>query len=90
MLCDSWCCIGDFVCMEVDGMFWYEGWVDDVFKVVGYCIGLGEIENCLFKYLVVVNVVVVFKLDVECGVVVKVYVVLVEGYEGDVVFVEVL
>lgn len=53
-----------------------------MFKFVGYCIGLSEIENCLVKYEVVVNVVVVFKFDVECGVLVKVYVVFVLGFKG--------
>jgi len=47
-----------------------------MFKVAGYRIGPGEIENCLVKHPAVANAAVVPKPDRERGAVVKAYVVL--------------
>jgi acetyl-CoA synthetase len=80
---DSWCRTGDTAVMDDDGYLWYQGRSDDVFKVAGYRIGPSEIENCLVKHPAVVNAAVVPKPDAERGAVVKAYVVLAPGFEGD-------
>ncbi len=72
----DWCRTGDLAQRDLDGYLWYQGRSDDVFKVAGYRIGPGEIENCLVKHAAVANAAVVPKPDRERGAVVKAYVVL--------------
>ncbi len=73
---DAWCRTGDLAVRDADGYLWYQGRADDVFKVAGYRIGPGEIENCLVKHPAVANAAVVPKPDAERGSLVKAYVVL--------------
>ncbi len=73
---DDWCRTGDLAVRDADGYLWYQGRADDVFKVAGYRIGPGEIENCLVKHPAVANAAVVPKPDAERGSLVKAYVVL--------------
>ena len=80
---DAWCRTGDTAVMDADGYLWYQGRSDDVFKVAGYRIGPSEIENCLVKHPAVANAAVVPKPDAERGAVVKAYVVLAPGWQGD-------
>jgi acetyl-CoA synthetase len=80
---DSWCRTGDTAVMDDDGYLWYQGRSDDVFKVAGYRIGPSEIENCLVKHPAVANAAVVPKPDAERGAVVKAFVVLAPGFDGD-------
>jgi acetyl-CoA synthetase len=80
---DSWCRTGDMAVMDADGYLWYHGRSDDVFKAAGYRIGPSEIENCLVKHPAVANAAVVPRPDAERGAVVKAYVVLAPGFEGD-------
>jgi len=80
---DSWCRTGDTAVMDTDGYLWYQGRSDDVFKAAGYRIGPSEIENCLVKHPAVANAAVVPKPDAERGALVKAYVVLAEGFNGD-------
>ncbi|MEF7613973.1 AMP-binding protein [Aquincola sp. MAHUQ-54] len=80
---DAWCRTGDTAVMDADGYLWYQGRSDDVFKAAGYRIGPSEIENCLVKHEAVLNAAVVPKPDPERGAVVKAYVVLAPGFEGD-------
>lgn len=79
----SWCRTGDTAVMDADGYLWYQGRSDDVFKAAGYRIGPSEIENCLVKHAAVANAAVVPKPDAERGAVVKAYVVLAPGVQGD-------
>jgi acetyl-CoA synthetase len=72
----DWCRTGDMAVRDEDGYLWFQGRADDVFKVAGYRIGPGEIENCLVKHPAVANAAVVPKPDRERGAVVKAYVVL--------------
>ncbi|OWQ87605.1 AMP-binding protein [Roseateles aquatilis] len=76
---DSWCRTGDLARADADGYLWYEGRSDDQFKVAGYRIGPGEIENCLVKHEAVANAAVVPKPDAERGALVKAFVVLAPG-----------
>lgn len=87
---DSWCRTGDTAVMDEDGYLWYQGRSDDVFKAAGYRIGPSEIENCLVKHPAVANAAVVPKPDAERGAVVKAYVVLAPGVQGDAALVEAL
>jgi acetyl-CoA synthetase len=80
---DSWCRTGDSAVMDDDGYLWYQGRSDDVFKAAGYRIGPSEIENCLVKHPAVANAAVVPKPDAERGALVKAYVVLAPGFDGD-------
>ena len=80
---DSWCRTGDSAFMDEDGYLWYQGRSDDVFKSAGYRIGPSEVENCLVRHPAVANAAVVPKPDAERGAVVKAYVVLAAGYQGD-------
>lgn len=80
---DSWCRTGDIAVMDRDGYLWYQGRSDDVFKVAGYRIGPSEIENCLVKHPAVANAAVVPKPDANRGAIVKAFVVLAAGIDGD-------
>ena len=86
----SWCRTGDTAVMDADGYLWYQGRNDDVFKAAGYRIGPSEIENCLVKHPAVANAAVVPKPDVERGALVKAYVVLAPGVEGNAALVQAL
>jgi acetyl-CoA synthetase len=79
----DWCRTGDLATRDADGYLWYQGRADDVFKAAGYRIGPSEIENCLVKHPAVVNAAVVPKPDKERGALVKAYVVLAPGVQGD-------
>jgi acetyl-CoA synthetase len=76
----DWCRTGDLATRDTDGYLWYQGRADDVFKVAGYRIGPGEIENCLVKHPAVINAAVVPKPDRERGALVKAFVVLAPDY----------
>jgi acetyl-CoA synthetase len=80
---DAWCRTGDMATMDGDGYLWYQGRSDDMFKSAGYRIGPGEIENCLVQHPAVANAAVVPKPDAERGALVKAYVVLAPGWQGD-------
>jgi acetyl-CoA synthetase len=86
----SWCRTGDTAVMDAQGYLWYQGRSDDVFKAAGYRIGPSEIENCLVKHPAVANAAVVPKPDAERGAVVKAYVVLASGHQGDAALVQAL
>ncbi|MBW8828788.1 MAG: AMP-binding protein [Burkholderiales bacterium] len=85
---DSWCRTGDTAIMDTDGYLWYQGRSDDVFKAAGYRIGPSEIENCLVKHPAVANAAVVPKPDAERGALVKAYVVLAAGFNGDALLID--
>lgn len=78
-------CIGDSVEFVVDGLVSFIGWLDDVIILLGYWIGLFDVESVLIEYLVVIEVVVIGVFDFEWIELVKVFVVL-----GDVLLFEVL
>ena len=86
----DWCRTGDVAERDADGDLWYRGRADDMFKAAGYRIGPSEIENCLVKHPAVANAAVVPKPDAERGAVVKAFVVLAAGFEGDAALVEAL
>jgi acetyl-CoA synthetase len=75
----AWGRTGDLAKMDEDGVLWYQGRSDDMFKSAGYRIGPGEIENCLVKHAAVLNAAVVGEPDATRGTVVKAFIVLQPG-----------
>ena len=75
----AWGRTGDLAKMDEDGVLWYQGRSDDMFKSAGYRIGPGEIENCLVKHVAVANAAVIGAPDPVRGTVVKAFIVLQAG-----------
>ncbi|MDP2822016.1 MAG: AMP-binding protein [Sulfuritalea sp.] len=75
----AWGRTGDLAKQGEDGVLWYQGRSDDMFKSAGYRIGPGEIENCLVKHAAVANAAVVGEPDPVRGTVVKAFIVLQAG-----------
>jgi acetyl-CoA synthetase len=75
----AWGRTGDLAKMDEDGVLWYQGRSDDMFKSAGYRIGPGEIENCLVKHDAVLNAAVIGVPDETRGTVVKAFIVLQAG-----------
>ncbi|MDA8260121.1 MAG: AMP-binding protein [Betaproteobacteria bacterium] len=75
----AWGRTGDLAKMDEDGVLWYQGRSDDMFKSAGYRIGPGEIENCLVKHAAVANAAVIGVPDETRGTVVKAFIVLQAG-----------
>jgi acetyl-CoA synthetase len=70
---------GDLAKLDEDGVLWYQGRSDDMFKSGGYRIGPAEIENCLVKHAAVANAAVIGEPDETRGTVVKAFIVLQVG-----------
>jgi acetyl-CoA synthetase len=75
----AWGRTGDLAKLDEDGVLWYQGRSDDMFKSAGYRIGPGEIENCLVKHAAVANAAVIGAPDEMRGTVVKAFIVLQAG-----------
>ena len=72
----AWGRTGDLAKMDEDGVLWYQGRSDDMFKSAGYRIGPGEIENCLVRHAAVANAAVIGVPDETRGTLVKAFIVL--------------
>ncbi|KAN0003907.1 hypothetical protein ACTFIZ_010080 [Dictyostelium cf. discoideum] len=72
----KWIKTGDLAKEDKDGYFWYIGRNDDVINSSGYRIGPNEIEGCLLKHPLILNVAVIGIPDEIRGEVVKAYIVL--------------
>jgi len=68
---------------DADGYVWYEGRADDVIISAGYRIGPFEVESCLLEHPAVAESAVVASPDERRGNVVKAFVRLTAGHEGD-------
>jgi acetyl-CoA synthetase len=73
---------GDLARRDGEGYFWFEGRADDVIKSAGYRIGPFEVESAILKHPAVAEAAVVGKPDALRGQIVKAYVVLKPGREG--------
>lgn len=73
----------DWVICDDDGYIFIFGCIDDVINVVGYCLGMCEIEEVIFSYLCVVEVVVIGVKDELKGQVLLVFVIFKQGFEGE-------
>ncbi|WP_276281748.1 acyl-CoA synthetase [Halorussus caseinilyticus] len=74
---------GDLARMDEDGYFFFEGRADDIIISSGYRIGPFEVEDALVGHEAVAEAAAVASPHDERGNVVKAYVVLADGYEGD-------
>ena len=74
---------GDTAWKDEDGYYWYEGRCDDLIKSSGYRIGPFEVESVMMELPYVLECAVVGAPDPVRGQVVKAYVVLTAGTEGN-------
>ncbi|MBT0956722.1 AMP-binding protein [Alphaproteobacteria bacterium KMM 3653] len=73
----------DLAVRDEEGYFWYKGRSDDLIKSSGFRIGPAEIEECLLAHPAVAEVGVIGKPDADRGSIVKAFVRLAAGHEGD-------
>jgi acetyl-CoA synthetase len=78
----DWMITGDQGYADADGYFHFIGRDDDVISSAGYRIGPGEIEDCLLRHPAVANAAAIGKPDALRGEIVKVFVVLREGFSA--------
>ena len=74
---------GDLARMDEDGYFFFEGRADDIIISAGYRIGPFEVEDALVGHEAVAEAAAVASPHEERGNVVKAYLVLADGYEGN-------
>ncbi|WP_121743286.1 acyl-CoA synthetase [Natronorubrum halophilum] len=74
---------GDLASRDEDGYFFFEGRADDIIISAGYRIGPFEVEDALISHDAVAEAAAVDSPHEERGSVVKTYVILSDGYEGD-------
>jgi acetyl-CoA synthetase len=79
----DWCLTGDQAKKDKDGYYWFVGREDDLITSAGYRIGPGEIEDCLIKHPSVAMAAVVGVPDEVRTEIVKAFIVLKPGIEGD-------
>jgi len=80
---DGWNVTGDTYRMDADGYFWYQARSDDMIISAGYNIAGPEVESALLLHPAVAECGVVGVADEERGQIVKAYVVLRAGHNGD-------
>jgi len=73
----------DLAVRDKDGYFWYKGRSDDLIKSSGFRIGPAEIEECLLAHPAVAEVGVIGKPDTNRGSIVKAFIRLSVGANGD-------
>jgi 2-aminobenzoate-CoA ligase len=79
----GWNVTGDTYLMDADGYFWYQARSDDMIISAGYNIAGPEVESALLTHPAVAECGVVGVADEERGQIVKAYVVLRAGHNGD-------
>jgi len=79
----EWYLTGDRAYRDPDGYFWFVGRADDVIISAGYRIGPFEVESALIEHPDVLEAAAVAAPDPDRGSVVKAFVVLREGVDGD-------
>ena len=80
---NGWNYTGDAFLVDADGFFVYQGRTDDMIITAGYNIGSPEVEGALLMHPAVAECGVVGAADDERGMIVKAFVVLKPGHEGD-------
>jgi 2-aminobenzoate-CoA ligase len=80
---NGWNVTGDTYLMDTDGYFWYQARSDDMIISAGYNIAGPEVEAALLAHAAVAECGVVGVADEERGQIVKAYVVLRAGHNGD-------
>ncbi|HEY8047838.1 MAG TPA: AMP-binding protein [Ramlibacter sp.] len=79
----GWNYPGDAFVQDADGYFFYQARADDMIVSAGYNIGGPEVEDALLRHPAVAECGVVGKPDEERGMIVKAFVVLKPGHNGD-------
>jgi 2-aminobenzoate-CoA ligase len=79
----GWNMPGDSFLMDADGYFWYQARSDDMIISSGYNIAGPEVEAALMAHPAVAECGVVGAPDADRGLIVKAYVVLQPGHDGD-------
>ena len=79
----DWFHTKDAASMDEDGYVWYEGRADDVIIAAGYRIGPFEVESACLEHPAVAEAAAVSSPDERRGSVVKAFIVLAEGVDGD-------
>ena len=80
---EGWNVTGDTYSMDADGYFWYHARSDDMIISSGYNIAGPEVEAALLTHPAIAECGVVGAPDAERGMIVKAYVVLRAGHNGD-------
>jgi len=79
-LVEGWYVTGDVASIDEDGYFWIKGRSDDVIKISGYRIGTAEIERAVLSHPAVIDTAAIGKPSPSGGEIIKVFVVLKEGF----------
>ena len=79
----EWLLTGDTGMRDADGYYWFRGRADDVITSAGYRIGPTEIEEALLGHPAVQNVAVIGVPDALRTEVIKAFVVLAAGFQGN-------
>jgi len=79
----DWYITGDRAYKDADGYFWFEGRGDDVIISSGYTIGPFEVEDALMKHPTVKEVAVIASPDKVRGNIVKAFIILHNGVNGN-------
>jgi 2-aminobenzoate-CoA ligase len=80
---NGWNITGDTYFRDADGYFWYQARSDDMINSSGYNIAGPEIENALLLHPAVAECAVIGVADENRGQIVKAFVVLKPGHDGD-------
>lgn len=80
---NDWYISGDHAKKDADGYYWFIGRADDVIKTSGERVGPFEVESALISYPGVIEAGVIGKPDEMRGEIIKAFVVLKPGVDGD-------
>jgi len=80
---EGWYLSGDLARRDEDGFYWFVGRADDVIKSAGHLVGPFEVESALMAHAAVAEVGVIGRPDPVAGDIIKAFVALKPGIEGD-------
>jgi len=80
---DGWYLTGDLAKRDAEGYYWFVGRADDVIKSSGHLIGPFEVESILVEHPAVAEAGVIGIPDPVAGELVKAFVALKPGFDGD-------
>jgi 2-aminobenzoate-CoA ligase len=79
----GWNITGDIFIRDKDGYFWFVARGDDIIISAGYNIAAPEVEQAIINHTAVLECAVIGMSDPDRGMIVKAFIVLVEGIVGD-------
>ncbi len=80
---NGWNMTGDAYLLDEDGYFWFQARTDDIIVTAGYNVAGPEVESALLEHLAVAECAVVGAPDSVRGTIIKAFIVLNTGYEGN-------